>query len=67
MNVNILPENLKPIVFQENNAVITLDLQTETITGLYPLYKKSWSTDCSMDASNRDDGTDKFLLCTSRK
>ena len=43
------------IVMQENNAVATLDLSTNTITGIHALGFKDYST-MSFDLSDRDDG-----------
>lgn len=43
------------IVMQENNAVATLDLSTNTITGIHALGFKDYST-LSLDLSDRDGG-----------
>ena len=43
------------VVCQENNAIATVDLKSATVTDLFALGTKDWSTEAMFDASNRDD------------
>jgi hypothetical protein len=49
---------------KENNAIATVDLETENITAIHGLGFKNWSNS-KLDASDRDNGDNTYFCAIS--